>query len=172
VTHNAEYLLPPVSRPCWAYRAQIALFWAGADQERVYVVMPSAAWPVPEITVVNCVLLWARPVWEAALSACEDKVLRLVGEHSGRVLERGTVLPGSQHDSEPPKEVQFLEMPSEASLEACVNEPRRPGPGFSRRGDHPPGCNWLPRCFGPCGSWWSARVCAYGRGAAKGSWNP
>ena len=62
---------------------------------------------------------------EAALSAYEDKVLRLVAEHGGRGLERGTVLPGSQHDGEPPTEVQFLEMPSEASLDAYMNDPRR-----------------------------------------------
>ena len=80
---------------------------------------------MPEIPVVYCVLLWARPGMEAALSAYEDKVLRLVGEHGGRVLERGTVLPGSQYGGEPPAEVQVLEMPSEASLDAYVNDPRR-----------------------------------------------
>jgi hypothetical protein len=52
-------------------------------------------------------------------------VLRLVAGHGGRVLGRGTVLPGSQHDGEPPTEVQFLEMPSEASLDAYVHELRR-----------------------------------------------
>jgi uncharacterized protein (DUF1330 family) len=80
---------------------------------------------MPETPVVNCVLLWSRPGREAALSAYEDKVLRLVAEHGGRVLERGTLLPGSQHDGEPPAEVQFLEMPSEASLDAYMNDPRR-----------------------------------------------
>jgi uncharacterized protein (DUF1330 family) len=80
---------------------------------------------MPETPVVNCVLLWARPGMEAALSAYEDKVLRLVGEHGGRVVERGTVLPGAQCDGEPPTEVQLLEMPSEASLNAYVNDPRR-----------------------------------------------
>ena len=80
---------------------------------------------MPETRVVNCVLLWARPGMEAALSAYEDKVLRLVAEHGGRVLERGTVRPSSQHDGEPPAEVQFLEMPSEASLDAYMNDPRR-----------------------------------------------
>jgi len=80
---------------------------------------------VPETPVVNCVLLWARPGMEAALSAYEDKVLRLVAEHGGRVLERGTVLAGSQHGGEPPTEVQLLEMPSQASLDAYVNDPRR-----------------------------------------------
>jgi uncharacterized protein (DUF1330 family) len=71
---------------------------------------------MPETPVVNCVLLWARPRMEAALSAYEDKVLRLVAEHGGRVLERGTVLPGSQYGGE---------MPSEASLDAYMNDPRR-----------------------------------------------
>jgi uncharacterized protein (DUF1330 family) len=80
---------------------------------------------MPETPVVNCVLLWARPGLETALSAYEDKVLRLVAEHGGRVLERGAVLPGSQHDGESPTEVQFLEMPSEASLDAFMNDPRR-----------------------------------------------
>jgi uncharacterized protein (DUF1330 family) len=62
---------------------------------------------------------------EAALSAYEDKVLCLVAEHGGRVLERGTVLPGSQHDGQPPTEVQLLAMPSEASLDAYLSDPRR-----------------------------------------------
>jgi putative acetyltransferase len=78
-----------------------------------------------ETPVVTCVLLWARPGMEAALSAYEDKVLGLIPEHGGRVLERGTVLPGSRHDGEPPTEVQFLMMPSEASLDAYMNDPRR-----------------------------------------------
>jgi|GEM_PF-1822827 len=80
---------------------------------------------MPESPVVTCVLLWARPGMEAALSAYEDKVLCLVDEHGGRVLERGSILPGSQHDGEPPAEVQFLEMPSQASLDAYMNDPRR-----------------------------------------------
>jgi uncharacterized protein (DUF1330 family) len=80
---------------------------------------------MPETPVVNCVLLWARPGREAELRAYEDKVLRLVTEHGGRVLERETVLPVSHHDGEPPAEMQLLEMPSEASLEAYMNDPRR-----------------------------------------------
>jgi uncharacterized protein (DUF1330 family) len=85
----------------------------------------SHAGGMPETPVVNCVLLWARPGMESALSAYEDKVLRLVAEHGGRVVERGTVLPGSQHEGEPPTEVQLLEMASEASLDAYMNDPRR-----------------------------------------------
>jgi hypothetical protein len=88
---------------------------------------------MPETPVVNCVLLWARPGMGAELSAYEDKVLRLVGDHGGRVLQRGTVLPGAQHDGEPPAEVQFLEMPSEASLDACIERPPAPCHG-SRTG--------------------------------------
>ena len=52
-------------------------------------------------------------------------MLRLVAEHGGRVLERGAVLPGAQCDGEPPTEVQFIEMPSEAGLEAYMDDPRR-----------------------------------------------
>jgi len=33
--------------------------------------------------------------------------------------------PGAQYDGEPPTEAQWLEMPSEASLPAYVNDPRR-----------------------------------------------
>ena len=75
--------------------------------------------------MVICALLWSKPGMEAALRAYEDKVLRLVSEHGGRVLERGTVLLGSHHDGEPPTEVQLTEMPSEACLNAYVNDPRR-----------------------------------------------
>ena len=80
---------------------------------------------MPETPVVSCVLLWARPGMEAALRAYEDKVLRLVAEHGGRVLQRGTVLPGSQPNGEPPTEVQFLEFPAQASMDAYVHDPRR-----------------------------------------------
>jgi len=80
---------------------------------------------MPETPVVNCVLLWAKPGMAAALRAYEDKVLRLIAVHGGRVLQRGTVLPGAQYDGEPPTEVQFLEMPSAASLDAYVSDPRR-----------------------------------------------
>jgi uncharacterized protein (DUF1330 family) len=63
---------------------------------------------------------------EAALRSYEDKVLGLVAEHGGSVLYRGTVLPGAQHgDGEPPTEVQIQRMPSQASLDAYVNDPRR-----------------------------------------------
>ena len=83
---------------------------------------------MPETPVVNCCLLWARPGMEAALRAYEDKVLSLVPEHGGRVLYRGTVLPGARGGEgagAPPAEVQIQEMPSQASLDAYVNDPRR-----------------------------------------------
>src|SRR5215469_12908619 len=112
-----------VSRPVSGYGAAP---WRRSARPRVAVEdLMRHANGMPEIPVGNCVLLWARTGMEAALSAYEDKVLRLVAEHGGRVLERGTVLPGSQHDGEPPTEVQLLVMPSEASLNAYVNDPRR-----------------------------------------------
>jgi hypothetical protein len=74
---------------------------------------------------------------ETALSACEDKVLRLVAERGARGLERRTVLPAGQHEGEPPAGVQFLEMPSEAILDAHMNGP------VSRHGS-PAGRSHLP----------------------------
>jgi uncharacterized protein (DUF1330 family) len=118
---------------------------------------------MPDGPVVSCVLLWARPGMEAALSAYEDKVLVLVAEHGGRVLQRGAVLPGSRHDGEPPAEVQLLQMPSEASLDAYMNDPRRLAMAAERdaaiaRTDHfrirptPPGHQETPDGRAPAGS--------------------
>jgi uncharacterized protein (DUF1330 family) len=74
-----------------------------------------------------CVLLWAKPGKESALSAYEDQVLGLLADHGGRVLQRGSVIAdssGAGH-GEQPAEVQFLEFPSEAALAAYMNDPRR-----------------------------------------------
>lgn len=68
-----------------------------------------------------CVLLWAQPAAQAALTAYEDGVLRLVPEHGGRVLQRAR---GRGADGQP-AEVQFLEFPSEAALDDYMGDPRR-----------------------------------------------
>jgi uncharacterized protein (DUF1330 family) len=78
---------------------------------------------MPENSVVLCVLLWARPGAVEALSSYEDQVLALVADHGGQVLQRGSVTPGGSADA--PAEVQFLEFPSEAALDAYMNDPRR-----------------------------------------------
>jgi uncharacterized protein (DUF1330 family) len=73
------------------------------------------------VKVTLCVLLWARPGTEAGLISYEDQVLSLVAEHGGRVVQRarggGT---GGQ-----PLEIQLLEFPSAAALDAYMADGRR-----------------------------------------------
>jgi uncharacterized protein (DUF1330 family) len=68
-----------------------------------------------------CVLLWAHPGEHAALGAYEDRVLRLVPDHGGRVVQRGR---GGGADGQP-AEIQFLDFPSQAALDAYMADPRR-----------------------------------------------
>jgi uncharacterized protein (DUF1330 family) len=77
---------------------------------------------VPEIPVSLCVLLWANRGQESALTAYEDKVLGLLADHGGRVLQRGSVADGGDGQ---PAEVQFLEFSSEAALAAYMSDTRR-----------------------------------------------
>lgn len=76
-----------------------------------------------ENSVHLCVLLWAHPGQTAALAAYEDRVLALFGSHGGVVVRRGPVTGGS--DAGAPDEIQLLEFPSEAALDAYLNDPRR-----------------------------------------------
>ncbi len=82
---------------------------------------------MPENPVSLCVLLWAKPGMESALSSYEDRVLRLLADHGGHVLQRGSVLAESRDPGygELPAEVQFLEFPSGEALDAYLNDPRR-----------------------------------------------
>lgn len=82
---------------------------------------------MPENPVSLCVLLWAKPGKESALSDYEDRVLGLLADHGGRVLQRGSVLADGRDSGygEQPAEVQFLEFPSEGTLDAYLNDPRR-----------------------------------------------
>ena len=82
---------------------------------------------MPENPVRLCVLLWAKPGKESALSAYEDQVLELLADHGGRVLQRDSVIPdgGDSGHGEQPVEVQFLEFPSEAALDAYMKDSRR-----------------------------------------------
>ena len=68
-----------------------------------------------------CVLLWARPGAEDGLIAYENKVLDLVPAHGGRVLQRAR---GSGADGQP-LEIQLLEFPSAAALDAYMTDDRR-----------------------------------------------
>jgi uncharacterized protein (DUF1330 family) len=68
-----------------------------------------------------CVLLWAQPDADDALIAYEDRVLALVPEHGGRVLNRAR---SSGADAQP-LEIQLLEFPSAAALSGYMTDSRR-----------------------------------------------
>ena len=73
------------------------------------------------MSLTLCVLLWARPGAEDGLIAYENKVLDLVPAHGGRVLQRAR---GSGADGQP-LEIQLLEFPSAAALDAYMTDDRR-----------------------------------------------
>lgn len=68
-----------------------------------------------------CVLLWAAPGAEDGLIAYEDRVLRIVPEHGGRVLQRAR---GSGSAGQP-LEIQLLEFPSAQALDGYMTDDRR-----------------------------------------------
>lgn len=67
------------------------------------------------------VLLWAHPGTDEAVVAYEDKVLRLVPDHGGKVLQRAR----SNGADGRPLEIQLLEFPSAEALDAYMVDPRR-----------------------------------------------
>jgi uncharacterized protein (DUF1330 family) len=71
-----------------------------------------------------CVLLWAHIGRGAELSAHEDQVLGLLGDHGGQVIQRAKSMAGDGDDSEP-TEVQLLRFASEAALDGYMNDARR-----------------------------------------------
>ena len=73
------------------------------------------------MSLTLCVLLWARPGAEDGLIAYENKVLDLVPGHGGRVLQRAR---GGGADGQP-LEIQLLEFPSAAALDAYMKDDRR-----------------------------------------------
>jgi uncharacterized protein (DUF1330 family) len=73
------------------------------------------------VSLTLCVLLWAQPGADDALIAYEDRVLTLVPEHGGRVLQRAR---SSGADGQP-LEVQLIEFPSAAALDAYMTDGRR-----------------------------------------------
>jgi len=70
-----------------------------------------------------CVLLWAHEGREADLSAYEDRVLGLLAEHDGHLIQRARTVAGKGDDSEPT--VQFLRFASEAALDGYMHDDRR-----------------------------------------------
>jgi uncharacterized protein (DUF1330 family) len=74
-----------------------------------------------DVSLTLCVMLWAREGAEQALIEYEDRVLHLAAAHGGRVLQRGRTEGGPDE----PFEVQFLEFPSRAALDAYMWDGRR-----------------------------------------------
>ena len=67
------------------------------------------------------VRLWAVPGHEHLLIQYEDQVLRLLGAHGGRVVQRVRAL----DPSDGPFEAHVLEFPSESALDAYLADPAR-----------------------------------------------
>ncbi len=72
-----------------------------------------------------CVLLWARPGCEAGLVEYEDKVLVLVAEHDGRVLQRARANATGEAPDARPCEVQLIEFGSQAAFDGYLADERR-----------------------------------------------
>ncbi|MDX6275922.1 MAG: hypothetical protein QOJ72_50 [Nocardioidaceae bacterium] len=73
------------------------------------------------MTLTLCVLLWATPGNEEALSAYEDEVLALLGDHGARVIQRVR----NVQAGDGPYEVQVIELPGEQALDEFMTDPRR-----------------------------------------------
>ena len=73
------------------------------------------------MTVSLCVLLWARPGLADELSAYEDRVLALMGEHGGHVLNRAR----TEGAGDEPTEIQFISFASQAGIDTYLGDPRR-----------------------------------------------
>jgi uncharacterized protein (DUF1330 family) len=68
-----------------------------------------------------CVLLWARPGATDALIEYEDRVLALLGEHGGRVLQRARTAGGEGE----PTEIQLIEIEWPDGYDGYMADERR-----------------------------------------------
>jgi uncharacterized protein (DUF1330 family) len=73
------------------------------------------------MTLTLCVLLWAREGREADLISYEDRVLRLLPDHGGRLLQRARA--AGKPDG--PLEVQLIQFRSEDALAGYMADERR-----------------------------------------------
>jgi uncharacterized protein (DUF1330 family) len=81
---------------------------------------------VAAMEISLCVLLWARPGAAAALSAYEDKVLALLDEHGGRLVQRArTTTTDDAPTGAPPTEVQLIGFSSRAGYDGYMADERR-----------------------------------------------
>lgn len=74
-----------------------------------------------EAPIQLCCLLWAHRGQAEALHAYEDRVLQLIEEHGGEVVQRALTVdsPGQ------PDEVQFFRFPDQAALDSYLADGRR-----------------------------------------------
>jgi hypothetical protein len=73
------------------------------------------------MTLSLCVLLWARPGLEDELSAYEDRVLALMRDHGGELLNRAR----RDGSGDGPSEIQFLRFSSQEGVDSYLADPRR-----------------------------------------------
>lgn len=73
------------------------------------------------MTISLCVLLWARAGEEEGLVAYEDRVLELVTEHGGRVLQRAR----TDGTGDQPLEIQLFTFESQTALDGYMCDERR-----------------------------------------------
>lgn len=71
--------------------------------------------------VTLCCLLWAHDGMSTGLTTYEDRVLALIPEHGGQVVQR--VLGEGLHGD--PHEVQILRFTSQEMLDSFLADPRR-----------------------------------------------
>ena len=79
----------------------------------------------PERLVTLCVLLWANPGMESALTAYEDKVLGYVAEYGGRVIQRARNGGDDRALEVQPLEIQTLQFPSKQAVDQFMADERR-----------------------------------------------
>lgn len=73
------------------------------------------------MSLTLCVQLWAVPGNEGLLATYEDEVLSLLTDHGGLLLQRVR----NTERGDGPYEVQIIELPDEAALDAYMADPRR-----------------------------------------------
>lgn len=73
------------------------------------------------MSISLCVLLWARPGEEAGLVAYEDRVLELVAEHGGRVVQRAR----TDGTGDQPLEIQLFTFESPSAMDGYMQDERR-----------------------------------------------
>lgn len=73
------------------------------------------------MTIQLCVLLWARPGAGQALIAYEDRVLALLGEHRGRLVQRAR----TDGAGDSPAEIQLITFPDQESYDGFIYDERR-----------------------------------------------